>query len=60
MSVGVIINEASFVYDAEYENNDHDDERFRHLRPATRKEAYAADITYGTNMNLALITLGII
>ncbi len=49
MSVGVIINEASFVYDAEYENNDHDDERFRHLRPATRKEAYAADITYGTN-----------
>ena len=49
MSVGVIINNASFVYDAEYENEDHDDERFRHLRPATRKEAYAADITYGTN-----------
>lgn len=49
MSVGVIINNASFVYDAEYENEDHDDERFRHLKPATRKEAYAADITYGTN-----------
>lgn len=49
VSVGVIINEASFVYDAEYENDEHDDERFRHLRPATRKEAYAADITYGTN-----------
>ncbi|MBQ1373554.1 preprotein translocase subunit SecA [Candidatus Saccharibacteria bacterium] len=49
MSVGVIINNASFVYDAEYENTEHDDERFRHLRPATRKEAYAADITYGTN-----------
>ena len=49
MSVGVIINNASFVYDAEYENEDHEDERFRHLRPATRKEAYAADITYGTN-----------
>ena len=49
MSVGVIINNASFVYDKEYENTDHDDERFRHLRPATRKEAYAADITYGTN-----------
>ncbi|MBR0431307.1 preprotein translocase subunit SecA [Candidatus Saccharibacteria bacterium] len=49
MSVGVIINEASFIYDAEYENDDHEDERFRHLRPATRKEAYAADITYGTN-----------
>ncbi len=49
MSVGVIINNASFVYDSEYENDEHDDERFRHLRPATRKEAYAADITYGTN-----------
>ena len=49
MSVGVIINEASFIYDAEYENEEHDDERFRHLRPATRKEAYNADITYGTN-----------
>ncbi len=49
MSVGVIINNASFVYDKEYENEEHDDERFRHLKPATRKEAYNADITYGTN-----------
>ena len=49
VSVGVIINDASFVYDSEYENEDHEDERFRHLKPATRKEAYNADITYGTN-----------
>ena len=49
MSVGVIINDASFVYDPEYENEDHADERFSHLRPATRKEAYNADVTYGTN-----------
>ncbi len=49
LSVGVIINNASFVYDKEYENEEHDDERFRHLRPATRKEAYNADVTYGTN-----------
>ena len=49
LSVGVIINEASFIYDAEYENEEHDDERFRHLKPCTRKEAYNADITYGTN-----------
>ena len=49
LSVGVIVNEASFIYDAGYENDEHEDERFRHLRPATRKEAYAADITYGTN-----------
>lgn len=49
VSVGVIINNASFIYDAEYENEQHDDERFRHLKPCTRKEAYNADITYGTN-----------
>ena len=49
LSVGVIINEASFIYDKNYINEDHADERFRHLRPATRKEAYLADITYGTN-----------
>ncbi len=49
LSVGVIINQSSFVYDPEYENEEHEDERFKHLKPATRKEAYAADITYGTN-----------
>ncbi len=49
LSVGVIVNQASYVYDPEYENEEHDDERFRHLKPATRKEAYQADITYGTN-----------
>ena len=49
LTVGVIINEASFIYDAEYENEEHDDERFRHLKPCTRKEAYNADVTYGTN-----------
>ncbi|MBR3156978.1 preprotein translocase subunit SecA [Candidatus Saccharibacteria bacterium] len=49
LSVGVIINEASFIYDPEYENDEHEDERFEHLKPCTRKEAYAADVTYGTN-----------
>lgn len=49
LSVGVIINQASYVYDPEFENTEHEDERFRHLKPATRKEAYAADVTYGTN-----------
>jgi len=49
MSVGVIINDASFVYDEDYSNEEHDDERFRHLKPSTRKEAYACDVTYGTN-----------
>ncbi|MBR6168699.1 preprotein translocase subunit SecA [Candidatus Saccharibacteria bacterium] len=49
LSVGVIINEASFCYDPEYVNEDHDDERMRHLKPCTRKEAYNCDVTYGTN-----------
>lgn len=49
MSTGVIINDASFIYDKDYDNENHDDPRMRKLRPVTRKEAYAADITYGTN-----------
>lgn len=49
MSTGVIINDASFLYDKDYNNEAHDDPRMRKLRPVTRKEAYAADITYGTN-----------
>ena len=49
LSVGVIINDASFIFDPEYDNEEHEDENMRKLCPATRKEAYAADITYGTN-----------
>lgn len=49
LSTGIIINEASFLYDPDFENKAHDDPRIRKLRPATRKEAYEADITYGTN-----------
>ena len=49
LSIGVIIPDESFLYDPKYENKDHADPRFRHLRPATRQEAYNADITYGTN-----------
>ncbi len=49
MKVGVIIAEASFIYDKSYINEEHEDERFRHLKPCSRKEAYAADVTYGTN-----------
>jgi len=49
LSVGVIINDASFVYDPDFNNEHHEDERLKKLRPVTRKEAYAADVTYGTN-----------
>ena len=49
ISVGVIIPDASFIYDSDYTDESADDERLSHLRPCTRQEAYAADITYGTN-----------
>ena len=49
MSVGVIIADNSYIYDARFDNTAHEDPRFRHLRPSTRREAYEADITYGTN-----------
>jgi preprotein translocase subunit SecA len=53
LTTGVIISGEptgrSYIYDPSYTNTEHEDERFRHLKPATRQEAYAADITYGTN-----------
>lgn len=49
LSVGVIIADQSFIYDPEFINKDHEDERMQHLKPCSRREAYAADITYGTN-----------
>jgi preprotein translocase subunit SecA len=49
MSTGVILADHSYVYDPKFTNTDHEDERFRHLKPCTRTEAYQADITYGTN-----------
>jgi preprotein translocase subunit SecA len=49
LKVGIIIAEQSFIYDPEFNNKDHEDPRFKHLKPATRQDAYAADVTYGTN-----------
>lgn len=49
MTTSVIIAEKSFLVDPTYENTEHSDPRMHHLRPCTRQEAYAADITYGTN-----------
>jgi preprotein translocase subunit SecA len=57
MTVGVIMGPAqqgggynqSFVFDPEFVDETHVDERLQHLRPCTRAEAYQADITYGTN-----------
>jgi preprotein translocase subunit SecA len=54
LSAGVIVGDpnqdnASFVYDPEYLDETHPDDRLQHLRPASRHEAYHCDITYGTN-----------
>ena len=46
VSVGMITHDASFVFEPGYPTTD---ERLINLRPVTRREAYAADITYGTN-----------
>src|SRR5256885_2563540 len=54
MTVGINVGTAgTFVYDPEYLDETHPDSRLQHLRPATKKEAYAADITYATNSELA-------
>ncbi len=58
LSTGCITNESGYIYDANYKDNDLDRQRdatgnFKivqdYLKPVSRKEAYAADITYGTN-----------
>ncbi len=49
MTTAVILADHSFVYDPEYMNKDHEDPRMQHLKPVSRREAYEADITYGTN-----------
>jgi preprotein translocase subunit SecA len=46
LTVGVIQHEVQYVYDPAYASPDI---RLAALRPVTRREAYAADITYGTN-----------
>src|SRR5512137_2572395 len=52
VSVGVIQSAAanpdlgSFVFDPDYPAAD---DRYQHLRPVSRRDAYNADITYGTN-----------
>src|SRR5262245_4225449 len=54
LTVGVVVGDptqpdGSFVYDSEYLDETHPDERLQHLRPAPRAEAYRCDITYGDN-----------
>lgn len=48
-TVSTIVHDAAFIYDPKFKDPSHDDKRLQHLRPVSRKEAYQADITYGTN-----------
>ncbi len=49
MTTGVIIHDNALVYDPEYADDSQFDSRLKHFRPVSRKEAYACDVTYGTN-----------
>lgn len=46
LSIGVIQNDGSFLYDPAYRA---EDRRLQFLRPVERRDAYAVDVTYGTN-----------
>jgi preprotein translocase subunit SecA len=56
MSVGIINQTGSYLYDATHTEKDSERDDvgsykvvYEFLKPCTRREAYAADITYGTN-----------
>ena len=46
VTVGSLQNQKALVYDPDFEDGERG---FEHMKPANRKEAYEADITYGTN-----------
>lgn len=46
LTLGIIQHDSSFLFDPSYHA---EDSRLHQLRPVDRKQAYAADITYGTN-----------
>jgi preprotein translocase subunit SecA len=46
VSLGMITHDESFLFEPGYPTTE---ERLINLRPVTRREAYAADVTYGTN-----------
>jgi preprotein translocase subunit SecA len=50
LTVAVITHEFAGIYDPAFQDpTPHGDDRLNHFRPAPRREAYLADITYGTN-----------
>jgi preprotein translocase subunit SecA len=49
LSVGIIQHDSAYLYDPGHRPKD---EKLLHLRPVSRVEAYAADVTYATNNEL--------
>lgn len=49
LSTAVISHDTSKLYNPEVDSDDRGDERLEHFEEITRQQAYAADITYGTN-----------
>ncbi|NIA18258.1 MAG: preprotein translocase subunit SecA [Actinobacteria bacterium] len=49
LTIGIIIHDAALRYDPEYIDDSQYDERLKHFKPVSRREAYECDITYGTN-----------
>ncbi len=49
LTCAAIVHEASWIFDETFTNEPTTDPLLKHLRPISRREAYAADITYGTN-----------
>lgn len=58
LTIGIVNTDGSYLYDTSTRAEAHDEERdetaeykisYDFLKPCTRKEAYAADVVYGTN-----------
>jgi len=49
LSTGVIVHETAYIYDPSVNLEEEKDEKLKHFRKVERREAYEADITYGTN-----------
>ncbi|MCX6798185.1 MAG: preprotein translocase subunit SecA, partial [Candidatus Falkowbacteria bacterium] len=49
LSTSVIVHENAYIYDPEYSDDEQFDDRLKHFRRLSRRDAYRADITYGTN-----------
>ncbi len=49
MSTSVIVHDRAYQYDPEYIDQEQFDDRLKHFKAISRREAYYCDITYGTN-----------